>query len=43
MPFTAAGWFLIAGFALNAYGFTSNDTLSLLADLGVTLLLLLSV
>lgn len=31
--------FLIAGFALNAYGFTSNDTLSLLADLGVTLLL----
>ncbi|MGL4381360.1 MAG: cation:proton antiporter [Vibrio sp.] len=31
--------FLIAGFALNAYGFTSNATLSTLADLGVTLLL----
>ncbi|MEZ9059620.1 cation:proton antiporter [Vibrio pelagius] len=31
--------FLIAGFALNAFGFESNDTIVTLADLGVTLLL----
>ena len=31
--------FLLAGFGLNAAGFTSNDTISTLADLGVTLLL----
>ncbi|KJY69103.1 cation:proton antiporter family protein [Vibrio nigripulchritudo] len=31
--------FLLAGFALNAYGFESNDTITTLADLGVTLLL----
>ncbi len=31
--------FLIAGFALHAFGFESNETISFLADLGVTLLL----
>lgn len=31
--------FLIAGFALNLYGFESNQTLATLADLGVTLML----
>ena len=31
--------FLLAGFGLHALGFQSNDTLSILADLGVTLLL----
>ncbi|NAW59768.1 MULTISPECIES: cation:proton antiporter family protein [unclassified Vibrio] len=31
--------FLLAGFALNAYGFETNSTIDTLADLGVTLLL----
>ncbi|WP_162062584.1 cation:proton antiporter [Vibrio taketomensis] len=31
--------FLLAGFGLNAFGFSSNDTIITLADLGVTLLL----
>jgi len=31
--------FLLAGFALHAAGFQSNDTITVLADLGVTLLL----
>ncbi len=31
--------FLLAGFTLNAFGFESNDAISQLADLGVTLLL----
>ncbi|ELN6932985.1 cation:proton antiporter [Vibrio navarrensis] len=31
--------FLLAGFALHFFGFESNDTISTLADLGVTLLL----
>lgn len=31
--------FLIAGFALNGYGFESNETITTLADLGVTLML----
>lgn len=31
--------FLLAGFTLNAFGFESNDSISQLADLGVTLLL----
>lgn len=31
--------FLLAGFVLHFFGFESNDTISTLADLGVTLLL----
>ncbi len=31
--------FLIAGFGLKLYGFESNETISMLADLGVTLML----
>lgn len=31
--------FLVAGFALNAFGFESSDTLTMLADLGITLML----
>lgn len=31
--------FLVAGFVLNSLGFSSNENIELLADLGVTLLL----